>query len=90
MGTKSVDMTVKLWLSMLKIHVVSTDVLITRRMYFLPWKLSVFDLVYALDTDFLNGHVESFAWETSSKITLDRISPRNNVKKEAINAYQRH
>lgn len=38
-GTKSLLMTVRLWLSIVKTNVVSTEVLIKRRRYFLPWKL---------------------------------------------------
>lgn len=37
MGTKSELMTSSMWLSMLKTKVVSTDVLMTRRRYFLPY-----------------------------------------------------
>lgn len=40
-GTKSLLMTVMLWLSIAKTNVVSTEVLIKRRRYFLPWKLGL-------------------------------------------------
>lgn len=34
-------MTVMLWLSIVKINVVDTEVLIKRKRYFLPWKLGL-------------------------------------------------
>lgn len=75
MGTKSELITSNKWLSMLKTKVVSTDVLMTRKRYFLPYGYLVNICIchghIRRCTNLGHSHVEPLTWEAASKVSYD-------------------
>lgn len=82
MGTKSVVITVSLWLSMEKTNVVSTEVLIRRKRYFLPWSLKLvhFSKTKRTSTDVLQSHIILPTSVTHSCITACICSAKSLPK----------